>query len=390
MSAVLASRVNYYDGQYIRLAEMRDEQAYHRQLHRRHNLSHHSWGIVTGLELVLEEGTPAVRPGLAVDGYGRDLLLTERRVFGRDQFDRLGTSRLDLWLEYRLDIESDVTASVCADDGGQPYRATERAGVVATRGGSLPDPRQPPGVPPTALEEPLLDTPDDPRKRWPVYLGRIVMAIPASGAPTFTTDATNRVYVGINAETIDHPGNASRIELGRMSKATGVKTIGSDTYRYAPLPQCDFAVFVPDAASDPTQELEPTLAISGTSTQIRGTTEVNGNLVLDGASLQFTTPSAAQTQADPSIYRTADELRIDVGSLQAGARALVIGVMNGDDFEKALEVRYDGGTGEPVVTVFGDLRIEGTIDSADTRTRTVTGDVAAMLTSMVQATIAAP
>ena len=392
MNAVLASRVNYYDRQFIRLAEMRDEQAYHRQLHRRHNLSHHSWGIVSGLELVLENDTPVVRPGFAVDGYGRDLVLVDRGVFGRAEFDRLGSNRLDLWLEYRLDISNDLTTPVTCgtDDRNAPYRATERAEIVATRGGALPDPRQPPGVPATALEAPLLDTPDDPRRRWPVYLGRMVMALPASGTPTYTLDGANRVYAGIYAEVLDHPGNASRVELGRMATEDGVKRIGDVTYRYATVPRCDFGVFVPDAgASDPTQPLQPTLAISDSGTQIRGTTEVHGNLVLDGASLQFTASSAGQSQPDPSIYRSGDELRIDVGKLQGGNRALVIGVMNGDVFKAALEVRFDGNGGAPVVTVHGDLRIEGTIESADTRTRTVTGDVAALLSGMVQSAIAA-
>ena len=61
MPAVLASRVNYHERQFIRLAEMCDEQAYHRQLHRRHNLTHHAWGIVAGLELVVNDGLPQVR-----------------------------------------------------------------------------------------------------------------------------------------------------------------------------------------------------------------------------------------------------------------------------------------------------------------------------------------
>jgi hypothetical protein len=176
-----------------------------------------------------------------------------------------------------------------------------------------------------------------------------------------------------------------------------VKQIGDDTYRYAAVPRCDFAVFVPEASDDAPPEpapgapppLQPTLAISGESTQIRGTTQVHGNLVMDGASLQFSQPTAGQMQADPSIYRIEDELRIDVGSLQGGKRALVIGVMNGDEFQKALEVRYDDPSGEPVVVVHGDLHIEGTIESSDTRTRTVTGDVATLLTGMVQAAIAA-
>lgn len=393
MSAVLASRVNYFDRQFIRLAEMRDEQSYHRQLHRRHNLSHHSWGIVSGLDVVLEDDRPVVRPGFAVDGYGRDLLLLERAVYGRDQFDRLATSRLDLWLEYRLDLSDDKLAPMeCGEtDADRRYRATERAQVVATRAGSLPDPRKPPGVPSRALDEPLLDTPDDPRNRWPVYLGRIVMSLPESGTPAFTIDTLNRVYAGVMAELIDHPGNASRIELGRTASDDGIKQIGDEEYRYLTTPQRDFAVFVPDA--DAQTSLQPTLSVFGSTTQIRGTTQVHGNLVLDGASVQFL--GSVDTDApvsEPAIYRSGETLRINAGSLADGNCAVVIGVMKGSEFQPALEVRFENAVAgvekKPVVIVHGDLRIQGAIQSPDMRTRTVTGDVATMLAGLVQAALA--
>lgn len=393
MSAVPASRVNYFDRQFIRLAELRDEQAYHLQLHRRHHLSHHSWGIVVGLEILRQEedGRPVLRPGLAVDGYGRELLLLDRKVLGREEFDRIGTNRLDLWLEYRLELADDRLAPVdCgAADPNRRYRATERAEIVLTRGGARPDPHHPPGVPVTALEEPLLATPDDPQQRWPVYLGRVVMAIPASGPPTFEIDTADRVHVGLNAELIDHPGNPTRIELGRRPQHADSRQIGDEEFRYAPDPTRNFAVFVPD---DGAQLLQPTLAVCDSATQIRGTTEVHGNLVLDGASLQFPDAigEAPSAGGDPSLYRaSATEMRIDLGDLGTADRTLVIGVTQDDQFVPALEVRFTGTVGnvaaKPAVTVYGDLNIEGTIKSPDIRTRTVTEEVAALLTGMVLA-----
>src|SRR5256885_15809770 len=106
-----ATRVNYFDRQFIRVAELRDEQAYHVEMRRRHNLSHHSWGIVLGLQVLpQDDGRPAVRPGMAVDGYGRELLLTSSRVIGRSDFDRYGTSRLGPWLQYPLGVVDDSPA----------------------------------------------------------------------------------------------------------------------------------------------------------------------------------------------------------------------------------------------------------------------------------------
>lgn len=403
MSALPASRVNYFDRQFIRLAELTDEQAYHLQLHRRHNLSHHSWGIVVGLDIMAQEdGRPAVQPGLAVDGYGRELLLLDRRVFGREEFDRYGTNRLDLWLEYRLELADDRWAPVECGGGGDPrrrYRATERAEIVVQPGGARPDPRHPPGVPTTAFEEPMLATPDDPRLRWPVYLGRIIMVIPASGPPTFEIDTADRVYAGLNAALIDHPGNASRIELGLRPAHEEVKQIGPDEVRYAAGSNRDFAVFVPDPGS--TEALQPTLAIDNGTTQIRGTAEIHGSLVLDGTSLQFPdaiiTGQTPETDGHPALYRAnginGDELRIDLGDVNGGARTLVIGVTRDGTFQPAVEVRFasgaTGGAANPVVTIHGDLEIKGTIKSDDIRTRTVTEEVAALLTGMVQAATAA-
>jgi hypothetical protein len=402
MSVSPASRVNYFDRQFIRLAELRDEQAYHIQLRRRHSLSHHSWGIVMGLDLVHEQdGRPALERGLAIDGYGRELLRLDRRVIGREIFDRYGTSRLDLWLEYQLDFADDRLAPVeCG--GGDPrrrYRAIERAQLVFTRGGARPDPRRPPGVPPEALEEPLLATPDDPRRRWPVYLGRIIMDLPASGSPTFEIDTTDRVYLGLNAEIVDHPGTAARMELGRRPPDVDSRMLGRDEFRYTAGADRDFAIFVPDPDNQG-EPLQPALAVYPAGTQIRGSATVHGNVVLDGASLQFPdaidlTAAPPATDDHPAIYRASsaggDELRIDMGSLNTADRRLVLGVTKDGKFHPALEVSFPaaaGATTSPVVTIHGDLRIEGIIKSNDVRTRTVTEEVAALLTGMVQAGIA--
>lgn len=397
MTVAPASRVNYFDGQFLRLSELRDEQAYHLELRRRHHLSHHSWGIVMGLDILRQDdGRPAVRPGLAIDGYGRELLLIDRRVVNRADFDRYGTSRLDLWLEYQLELSDDRTAPAdcAAADPRRAYRATERAQLVFTRGGALPDPRRPPGVPVEALTEPQLATPDDPRQRWPVYLGRIIMELPASGAPRFEIDTADRVYVGLSAEVIDHPGSAARIELGHRPPHDDIRTIGDDTVTYDANVSRDFAVFVPSSK----EPLQPTLAVYSGGTQIRGNATVHGNVVLDGAALQF--PDAidklpADTGNHAALYRikgvAGDELRLDIGSLDTAGRSLVIGVTKDGQFHPAIEVSFPDSSGSPntLVTIHGDLRIEGTIASADVRTRTVTEDVAALLTGMVQAGLAA-
>ena len=73
-------RVRYRENQRVRAVDLRDDQAYHVAMRRRHLSSAHDWGIVSGLALV----SPAsisddfrVQPGVAVDIYGRTLALSQ-------------------------------------------------------------------------------------------------------------------------------------------------------------------------------------------------------------------------------------------------------------------------------------------------------------------------
>jgi hypothetical protein len=198
---------------------------------------------------------------------------------------------------------------------------------------------------------------------------------------------------------IDHPGNAARIEIGHRPRLAEQRTLEATTVSYSAGLARDFAVFVPPGDGAAGLPLEPTIAIEAAGTQIVGTTVVHGNLVLDGSALQF--PDAiprgqtADTGGHPAMYRIdtagADVLRLDVGSLDGGERTLVIGVTKDGAFNPALEISFprSGGSVNPLVHILGDVRIEGTISCDDVRTRTVTEEVAALLTGMVQAGIAA-
>jgi hypothetical protein len=95
------ARVNYYDQQFLRLADLVDEQAYHIAMHRRHNLAAHTWGIAYGLELAFDpDKNPVVNPGLAIDGYGREIILLDTTPLDLDAFDQKNSDSLDLYLVY--------------------------------------------------------------------------------------------------------------------------------------------------------------------------------------------------------------------------------------------------------------------------------------------------
>src|SRR4051794_7504195 len=114
MANDVIERLRYYQHEYLGALDFEDEQAYHRDMRRRHNVGLHAWGIVVGLEI--EERAPAagatgdlelfIRPGMALDGFGRELLVLEPFPIPPDP--RLfagitGAGYVPVWLTYRED-----------------------------------------------------------------------------------------------------------------------------------------------------------------------------------------------------------------------------------------------------------------------------------------------
>src|SRR6266404_5489484 len=308
-NGVTPARVNYFDEQFLRVQEFADEQIYQVALRRRHNIGHHDWGIVAGLDLVAEEGTLVVRPGIAIDGYGRELLLAAKRLIGTGEFGRLGSNRLDVWLYYE-NTKGDPAPSgfvACgAADTESFYRTNETPRVFLERAGvSRIDPRRPKAVPSVVLDASAqLQTTDDPLVVWPVYLGR-VQYTPEQPDPQkqFLIDGSDRPYVGAVAEVVDHPASAARVEIGRVSKHDDERAVGDAKFVYSANDKRAFAVFVPSQQT----KLDPRFEIDlDNNNYLRGATTLYGNLLMANGAAQFTEAAATDDDAqrgDPSIYR---------------------------------------------------------------------------------------
>ena len=382
MNTDTVSRVHYFDKQFLRLDEFRDEQLYQLALRRRHNITLHTWGIVQGLLLANEDGATVVQPGIAIDGYGRELLLETKVTLAPETFDDLATDRLDVWLVYDRTSAGSAPEGYgeCGDTVGGDYRAAEVPQVLFERPlSNNVEARRPPVVPSEVLDAPVPPTSDDPADTWRVYLGRIIRL---EGQITF--DMTGRPYVGVVAETIDHPANAARIEIGKRSTVNVERTVGGVTYSYEKGEDSAlnlsrrFAVFVPeDLTGAPATEkvtLSPRLEIAADGAiRLRGRTILNGNLRLAGGAVRFL--DAADFTADtapkePSIYRFndngKDELRVDLGAEDTENRQFVIGFSTSDGkFTECLRIELQDttDTGElvPLVTINGDLNVGGKI-----------------------------
>lgn len=205
----IPERVDFEPYQILKARDFRDEQSYHLSMRWRHHLGLHPWGIVKGLLLAQDEGQIRVQPGLAVDGYGRELVLSAA-VPVPDLDPRVEKGPLDVWLEYGRE---------CLPPAGKvgAGRLRERPTVTTTRKALRPvadDGRQPPGVPKEDISfAPELQPPDDPGYRWPVFLGTIQFQKPSAQDPgQWTIDLAGRPYVRAVAGAVISP--SSRLPPG--------------------------------------------------------------------------------------------------------------------------------------------------------------------------------
>ncbi len=79
---VRLKRPSYFAGQLLTADDLRAEQEYHLQSRWQHNRMLHGYGIVVGLEVGVQENDDGstqviVSPGYALDGWGREIVLTE-------------------------------------------------------------------------------------------------------------------------------------------------------------------------------------------------------------------------------------------------------------------------------------------------------------------------
>ncbi len=103
-----STRPTYYDGQYLGVGDFDAEQDYHRSWGRRHNHGPHTIGIICGLTLEQQARTDVptladvfIAPGVAVDGYGREVLVTRQTPLAPELFARFPLeSWVAVWIRY--------------------------------------------------------------------------------------------------------------------------------------------------------------------------------------------------------------------------------------------------------------------------------------------------
>lgn len=339
------ARVSYFERQFLRTQDFVDEQAYHLAMRRRHNIAHHRWGIVEGLRIVEEEGSLFVQPGVAIDGYGREVILSDKLTLPSTAFTDKGSSVLDVSLIYNR-LGSDPAPkgfATCGDDGSaRAYRWQERPEILITIStDETVNARQPANVPAGDFDfDPTRLPPDDPQQDWPIFLGRVTQ-VPQK---PFIIDHANRPYVGLVGESIIAPSRKAKLKLGAED------------------PERPFAVFV--AADNVDKEETPIIAINADKqVEINSDTSLRGNLTMASGAIEFNVGSASSAPGmriyrDETSLTGPKQLRIEVDKDAPGINEVAIGHWSEDDkqFEECLTVDENCN-----VTIHGNLVVEGKI-----------------------------
>lgn len=204
MSAPVAStpveRLLFYERQYLRSYDWIAEQNYHLEMRRRLNRLH-LWGIVDGLELLKVEGPEEqfyISPGMAIDGYGREILVFAPYVLSEEdlranRINAIGT--YPIWLAYAREPSRPPAAGYRICDVKDQYtRWRESFEVVISKEGG-PDPK--------ALPKPSDPVSDDPTKSpWRVRLGAVVVDTGANSLFIKDIQVDGRVYIGLRAQRV--------------------------------------------------------------------------------------------------------------------------------------------------------------------------------------------
>lgn len=105
MTDISAVQPSFFEGQYLGADDLAAIVEYLRTGLARHALSARTWGVVAGLELVAGEIAPGeyqvvVTPGVALDGYGRLIVVTAPAEIPAEKLIGIDSGAVKVWIRY--------------------------------------------------------------------------------------------------------------------------------------------------------------------------------------------------------------------------------------------------------------------------------------------------
>ena len=343
-------RLHYYERQFLGATDFEAAQTYQRNMRRRHSLGHHTLGIVVGLELVERpaEGDAKavdvfVQPGLAIDGYGREILVLAPRRLEVPEFERFSDLRdREVWIRYREELGQRPQAGFeQCDEVDQFGRVRESFAIeveprpprhdrvmiagrdaIASTDATPATPEDTPRIP-SDESVPHQDFVDDQGHRyWPIRLG------------TVSWDGVNRKF-----RKADH-----RLAQGRQYVSVVAQTVLAPAGSVRIMKREDYTPF------DPAKEKGYLAAIEGTL-RVDKLLTARGGIQLDGDRLDLRDEAGSATSR-LEIYRESG-LRVSLGEADRGSR-FAIGIDPG--FAEKFGVSDKGD-----VIAKGSLDVSGTV-----------------------------
>src|SRR5262245_43255409 len=185
----------------------------------RHNRFLHSWGIAFGLQLTTEDRQDtsgkcvegSVQPGIAIDGTGREIVVTEAFRLSEDLFDQLNVAenitdpnnppKYPVFIVGRDQRQQQPAISRSACFRGEPTRTTEGFEIGFGRVGDAAN----------LDEQPLPELGQDVSPSigaWKILLGFVQWNGTHFTAKNDDADGIARRYVGVNAEDVASPSGS--------------------------------------------------------------------------------------------------------------------------------------------------------------------------------------
>lgn len=209
-------RVRYYQQQYLGADDLADEQAYHRDMRRRHNLAHHTWGVVVGLDMRIEEDTRLwIGAGMAVDGFGREIFVLAAAELGPEAFlaEKLLTGMQPVWVAYHEEDTGPARYGYAECEDGTLRRVVENYRLF------VGEPEDPDGrddvvvageAEETSASIPYQELPrEEVKARWYVLLGEVFWD--AITRTFLSVEETKRPWTGAVAQTVWAPAGDLRL-----------------------------------------------------------------------------------------------------------------------------------------------------------------------------------
>lgn len=344
------TRLNYYQRQYLNAQDFRDEQTYHRNMRRRHSLGPHIWGIVTGLELIEKprEGDAQfvdiwLQPGMAIDGYGREILVLQQQKLDAVAFDSFANLfHREVWIGFSEEKtkQSGTGFERCDTTGDEYGRLRETFEVVIEPKSPTHEPIVVAGLqaefPPLATQGDLIIAED--------------LSVPQQ---QLTNPDTRKWLLRLGSANWDgtlgvkkfRPAAADRLLEGRLYAGVVASQVltPSSTLRVAPRLR----------PTDP--DLEAFATVDGWL-QVNGRIIAKKNVYLHGGQLSFQSLAASDESAPLWMQRlpgvTEHELRIHIGDDDKEKKnRLTVGPLSGGKEKAVFLVSADDRVGIPTGTL---------------------------------------